>query len=162
MNYAKQPASYKPELKSLFSFLKMSAEGDLLNKLAQQKRRIARMKLVSLEDVALGVPDGNINIEEEVIARQEVKSRLQLLKNQQAVTTNEQDERILELMQAKVRATAEYARVLHIEHLPEEEQRAEVKRNKDRLRLRLKRLEEKERNSPPANHEDNGKSYEER
>jgi len=148
LNYVKQPDSYKPEGKSLFNFLKMAAEGDLKNDLARHKRRTSR--IVSLNHVALANLAGNINVEEEFITRQDVTSRLQGLKRYQAktsqsITEDEPDRRLLELMQAKVRATAEYAKVLGIEHLPLQKQREEVKRNKDRLSLRLKRWEEKSR-----------------
>jgi hypothetical protein len=137
----------------------MAAEGDLKNELARQRRRSARM--VSLDNVALGELAGNINIEEEVIAKQEVLVRLKEVKRyqskaNQSVADDEQDLRFLKLMQSEVRSTAEYALVLGIEDLPIERQREIVKRNKDRLRLRLKRLEHKQKNSRP-DEEDVGK-----
>jgi multidrug efflux pump subunit AcrA (membrane-fusion protein) len=159
MSYVQNPTIYNPDLKLFFNFLKMAAEGDLRNELARQRRRSSR--LVSLDSVALGDLAGNINIEEEVIAQQEVLVRLKEIKRyrskaNQSVADDEQDLNFLKLMQAEVRSTAEYSRVLGIEDLPIERQREIVKRNKDRLCLRLKRLEHKQKSSTP-DEEDVGK-----
>lgn len=142
LDYGEQPQKYDPSRRPLLGYLKMAAEGDLKNELAKQRRR--NHKLVSLENVALADLAGNSNVEEEVIAKQAVIARFaQMRKNQdkvnQAVAKDKLDRDLLELMTAKVRKTAEYARVLGIENLPLTEQRRTVKRHQDRLRLRLKR-----------------------
>ena len=58
------------------------------------------------------------------------------------------DQRLLELMQAKVKKTHEYALVLGISDLAPPEQRRVVKQNKDRLRVRLKRRQTKPKPEP--------------
>lgn len=58
------------------------------------------------------------------------------------------DRRLLEMMLAGVRETAQYARVLGIEEEPVEAQEATVKRHKDRLIAAAKRREES-KNAPP-------------
>ena len=50
---------------------------------------------------------------------------------------------VIELMGEGVRDTASYADVLGISHLPLDEQRAAVKREKDRLSGQLERLRER-------------------
>ncbi len=143
LNYVKNPQSYKPELRSLFGFLKMAAEGDFINLLNRQKRY--NMRVVALENVAVGDMAGNINIEEEFISREDLTLRLKAAQDLRSeIALNEQDRQLLALMQAKIRTTADYAKVLGISDEPLEIQRETVKRHKDRLRLRQKRLAQKE------------------
>lgn len=137
-SYIENPTAYNPAKLGLLAYLKMAAEQDLRNALAKQTRR--NRNLTSLDNVAVIVPDGNINIEEQIIQRERLDElRKARLRKQQIVADNEVDRQLLELLQSGVRATVEFAKVLNIEHLSVEEQRREVKRHKDRLRVYLKR-----------------------
>lgn len=137
-SYIENPNLYNPEKLGLLAYLKMAAEQDLRNALAKQSRRTRN--LTSLDNVAVVVSDGNINIEEQIIQRERLDElRKARLRDQQIVADKGVDQQLLELIQSGVRATAEFAKVLNIEHLPVEEQRREVKRHKDRLRVYLKR-----------------------
>lgn len=143
-NYVDNPQLFDPTRKTLFGYLKMSAEGDLRNALRSQKRYYSKIR--PLDDVALSTLAGNINIERDFIIKQELLEKLHTQKqlNQQIADTNSLDQQLLTLLQQKERRTSEFARVLGIENLPVEEQRAIVKNHKDRLKLRLKRSKAKE------------------
>lgn len=147
---AKNPDTYDPERgKSLESYLRMSARGDLKNLVARERRRRKHLSRVTPEDVELVPAFGKYITNDAddpawVVERdEEVRERL----GQVAVPApvreraTPEEERVLELMREKVRETSAYARVLGLTHLPLAEQRREVKRVKDRLKKRLVRAE---------------------
>lgn len=96
-----------------------------------------------------------IDVEERLEREAQIKEVL-------AGTKTELDRRLLEMILAGVRETAEYARVLGIDGKPVEVQEAEVKRYKDRLTTAAKRRGEakrsgpKRRGRPPHRHGDDG------
>jgi hypothetical protein len=138
LNYVERPTTFDPARHSLLGYLQMSASGDVKNALAKQRRHAA--KIIPLDVVALSLSDGNNNIEDQVLARLEIAERIRVWQEKQQVATDtELDRQLLALMQARVRPTHEYTRILGIEHLNLAEQRQIVKRHKDRLRVRLKR-----------------------
>jgi len=144
MDYLEHPHKYKPELRSLYGYLKMAAEGDMNNALAKQKRRDSHLKMVSLDDVAFLSLAGNVDVENEIIIQQEAYTKLAELKQKQATTNvlianNELDVQLLALMDADIGRTSEFSKVLAISHLPKDEQKRIVKQHKDRLKLRRKR-----------------------
>lgn len=144
MDYIEHPQNYNPNLRGLYGYLKMAAEGDMNNYLAKQKRRRSHAETVSLENVALLDLAGNIDIESESIARQEAQVRLLELSHKRAaenkvIAANELDRRLLALIIAGERRTSEFAKVLGITHLPKDEQKRIVKQHKDRLKLQRKR-----------------------
>ncbi len=141
--YIEKPQIYDPTGKNLHNFLKMAAEGDLLNALARQKRHFARNQ--PLDDVALSTLAGNINIESEFIFKQEFMEKLQNRQklNHKVAADNPLDQQLMLLLQRGERHTSEWARVLEIAHLPKEEQEIIVKKHKDRLKLRQKRQQAK-------------------
>ncbi|HEX2914055.1 MAG TPA: hypothetical protein VH186_24845 [Chloroflexia bacterium] len=148
-NYTNNPQSFKPELNTgnLLEYLKMSANGDVKNALARLKRE--QRQYIPPDEVELSLVAGNINIEEEIIGREEVTSRLIEFKQRlsgefELITDNELDRKLLALMELKERRTAEYARLLGIEHLSLSEQQKIVKRHKDRLNLRRKRQQQRD------------------
>lgn len=90
-----------------------------------REQRAGRKKLAA--NVALDPAAANIIQEANESQEQKVRDFL-------AQMEKPQDAEILVLMVQGVRATASYAHILEIENLPLEQQRREVKRNKDRLK----------------------------
>lgn len=140
---SKNPGSYQPTRgKSLYAYLKMSAQGDLLNLLRKEKCRLGtRVKLENLELATdagkyLGRDDDpsvRLQIHEEV-----EQAEVNVLSTVRAGLP-EAEQQVLQLMLDGERRTAYFARALRIEHLPKDEQEAAVKRVKDKLKNRLRR-----------------------
>jgi RNA polymerase sigma-70 factor (ECF subfamily) len=135
LSYIKQPTQFNPGKRSLLGFLHMAAEGDLRNALAKDKRR--RQKEISLEEVELGGPNGNYELEgensESQLRREKLRQELPRLFG------DPKDLAMVELIIAGERATETFVEVLELQHLPPDQQRREVKRHKDRLKKRLER-----------------------
>jgi DNA-directed RNA polymerase specialized sigma24 family protein len=138
----KNPASYRPEKADLEAFLRMSAQGDLRNRLRSEARhRTGRRSLESVEHSGEGGnclgrdddPSLPLQIEEEWQSRRDavpaaVRGGL-----------SEGESRVLDLMLAGERRTEVFAGALGITQLPPDEQRWLVKKVKDRLQKRLER-----------------------
>lgn len=145
MSYAKHPERFRPGKSSLFTYLVMSAYGDLLNanKTLQQRPTAIPLSLVdignaernktmtpmtgpSAHEARAGAangqgPDGA-----------EFEARLNLM-------DNDQERAVLQQMDNGERRSTVYADLLGITHLPELEQRRRVKQVKDRIKKRLER-----------------------
>lgn len=134
----KNPRSYDPQRQTLEVYLRMSAQGDLRNLLARERRhrgRSASMEVVELSSVRGkylrdDAGDPALLIEHEAEPAQEVAVPPGL---------TAAEERALALMRDGERKTVAYAAALDIAHLPMEDQRREVKRVKDRLKKRIER-----------------------
>lgn len=137
-----RPEKYDTERgMSLWRYLQMAAQGDLLNLLHREKRH--RHLPLNENDVVLTAPGGN--------ARGRSASPLQALcdaedeqlrqKRLQALRTalTEPEQRVLDLLIAGERRTSLFAAALGLDHRSAAEQKAEVKRVKDRLMKRLRR-----------------------
>jgi RNA polymerase sigma factor (sigma-70 family) len=134
MNLCKNPGSYDGK-RSLWTFLRMSAQGDLVNELNKEMRR--RRYIDSKVDVEQWSGDGKIftdgeQNEEVAKIRRDFLPRVQV-----GLTAGEL--RCLELHLAGERKTARFAEALGITHWPAAEQRAEVYRTKDKLKKRIER-----------------------
>lgn len=145
LSLMKNPAAYKPELRSLQGYLRMAATGDLRNLLKSTSRHTWRS--LSFEDVELSGEARKLVQEDsdpaDIVARREgetpsVIGLPALPEVVQAVFTQE-EQQVRQLMWRGERSTAVYAAILHIADRPVEEQRREVKRMKDRLKKRLQR-----------------------
>jgi DNA-directed RNA polymerase specialized sigma24 family protein len=143
LRFVQSPEKYRPERGELWNYLYMDVQGDLRNALAKEQRR--QKKEVPFDPVAHDRPDGNTNVEEEVMRRLDFSS-LQQGRDAQAILNqlrreipDPYDWQVVLLMFSGERHTRAFAAVLGIEHLPMVMQRAQVKKTKDRLRLRLKR-----------------------
>ncbi len=137
---AEQPAQYDPSRASLAAYLRMDAKGDALNALERAKRRTEQE--ISLQDVELLSPARNRLATDEIdpsdwLASEEDARVARAWVDEHFVGS---DREILWLMYAGERRTEVYARVLGIDGLSDLEQRREVKRRKDRINARLKRL----------------------
>jgi DNA-directed RNA polymerase specialized sigma24 family protein len=134
IEYIKCPARYDPGRGPLPHFLYLAALADLKNAL----RREAKHHRGRVEGVELRLVEGNTEEgtaldglvwAEEWAARQE---QLRMLRE----TCSPGEEAVLDLMLAGERSTAAFAEALRLAHLPAEEQVAEVKRVKDRIKRR--------------------------
>lgn len=150
--YAQQPTKYNPTKSGLLTYLTMSAYGDYLNMLARERRREKRE--IPLEYVEHRLDAGNNLIEDlliedvldTVMEREGIltpEERIRLLQQVSERFPDPQDRQILNLMLLGERKTAAYSAELGILDSDKNEQRRIVKRHKDRLSKRLKRLGEK-------------------
>ena len=147
--YAQQPTKYNPAKSGLLTYLTMSAYGDYLNMLAKEGRREKRE--VPLEYVEHLLNVGNNLIEDlliedvlnTVMEREGIltpEERIRLLQQVSERFPDPQDRQLLNLILLGERKTAAYSAVLGIQDADRNEQRRIVKRHKDRLSKRLKRL----------------------
>lgn len=137
MEYTSNPYKYDPQRASLKYYLLRSARGDLLNALRRDNTQ--RGKAISIELVEQSLSGGNISLEEHVIQKADARAAWN---DVLAVITDPLDRRMLALMLQGERATAAFVEVLGARHLSTREQKALVKRHKDRISKRLERLGE--------------------
>lgn len=131
--YLADPSHYDPAKGSLLQYLLwragMGAKTDLKK----------RTKHASLDLVALGMDAKNYTAEDHLIDRLDREGDIRTLEEFQK-GLGAQDRAFLNLWGQGVRETAGYAEVLGIVHLPVEQQRAHVKRTRERLRLAIRRF----------------------
>ncbi len=141
----KNPASFRPDRSSLDTYLRMSADGDLKNLLARERRRARHQ--VPWETVELSSRAGNELGDEEAdparmveLAETEMEQHRRWQDATQFLPNGTSIEgQVLDLLLAGERHTEAFAGVLGVGHLPLAQQRREVKRVKDRLKKRLQR-----------------------
>ena len=137
----KNPRSYKSERQTLEVYLRISALGDLRNRLRSEQRH--RERRVPLDVVELS-PDARKYLWDVVgdpalIVEKLEDVDLATIRANLQVALTEEENRVLELMTQGERRTEAYAAVLGITHRPVSEQRRVVKRVKDRIKKRLER-----------------------
>lgn len=137
MEYTSKPGKYDPQRASLVTYLTQAAKRDLINALSREKTQ--GRGATSIDSVEQWLPDRNNSFEERVADKAEAQAILEIVLSK---ITEPEERRVLMLLLHGERATAEYAKALEIEHLPEQEQKAIVKRYKDRIGKRLERLGE--------------------
>lgn len=141
LSVAERPEQYDPEKSPLATYLRMAASGDVRNKRVSLGRR-ARHEM-SDDDVELAARVRNIPMDAddavETLARRERESRLATAIRDRC---NEEEWQVLLLMMDRERHTSAFAAILGVTHLSELEQAREVKKVKDRLTKRLRRLPE--------------------
>lgn len=135
-DYTLNPDKYDPERASLGYYLFNAAQRDLINALAREKTQ--RRDAISIHSVEFFLPGGN-KFEEEIIGRVDAAALMERVMEE---ITDPLDRHMLALLLQGERTTAAYTKVLNIDHLPEHEQKAIVKRHKDRISKRLERLGE--------------------
>jgi hypothetical protein len=140
LSYFDRPQQYDPAKLHLLGYLRMSANGDLLNLLEQRKRdsrQLGLAEVVELDslDTEHGVEiQGELDLETLVLNRNSpIWQRLSEL------LPDSIDQEIVLLMMDGVRETNVYADVLSISDYPTEEQAIIVKRHKDRVKKKLQR-----------------------
>ncbi len=143
ISFSKNPRSYDGK-GSLWAFLRMSAQRDLINVLNKETRRRRRLDPNTHVEQLPG--NGKVlTDEEEAIAERDAKVdkvRRELLPIVLAGLTDG-EARCLELYLAGERKTARYAEALGITDWPWAEQKLEVKRVKDKVKNRIKRARRK-------------------
>ena len=135
MDYIKRPEQFDPTQRGLFGFLVMAAEGDLKNALAKIDRR--KEKEIQLESFEVDELGGNTRNRTD-----ELEEKIDSERMQDALDTlfdDPKDRAVVKLIMEGERATEVFAQVLELEALSEDQQRTEVKRNKDRIKKRLQR-----------------------
>lgn len=140
INYFGRPDQYDPARGSLAFYLRMSANGDLLNLLKQNRIEMSSQRLGKIVEL----DDPNAEHEVEIQAEFDLEA---WVFNQQSpvwewlprLLPDPIDQEILSLMLAGVRETEPYAEVLGLADRPRDEQAATVKRTKDRLKKKLQR-----------------------
>lgn len=147
LDYAERPTIYQPHRSPLRSFLYFAAKGDLLNLLKRERRRTSRERsLVLVEDPS---DSGNVSregqktvpsAEDAAIESQEAAGCWQLVA---PYFPDQRDHELVALVLQGERKTRPYAEVLGILQLDRVAQQREVKRHKDRIGKRLRRLGEK-------------------
>jgi hypothetical protein len=149
LNYGQRPGSFDPAKAKggLFAYLLLSARGDLKNALDKGKRRQNRESPLTLvEEWADGrntFPEEGGSPADDLLRELGLRSAEELEELVQDELPDPTDRRVLKLMQAGVRRTGVFAKVLGLEGLELKQQEKMVKRHKDRIKARLKRLGEK-------------------
>lgn len=139
LSYVKSPTKFDPSRRKLFGYLIMSAEGDLKNSLAKAKRR--SRKEIPTENVELGIVNGNEIAEEPATSDHAVSHEL-LNGIVDSLFDKPLDRELAKMMLNGERSTERFSKAMGLDHMPAKEQRAEVKRNKDRIKKRLERFSE--------------------
>jgi hypothetical protein len=132
LNYFKNPERFNPKKQTLERFLIMDAEGDLKNEWEKLQRKNKKLtKSVELEaENGNSIQDSEFNPIEAIIHKEDIELLEKKLKE---TFSNGKDVQMAHLMLSGERKSIEFAKVLEIEHLNEEGQRVEIKRQKDRI-----------------------------
>lgn len=152
------PERYDPERSGLQAYLVLDATYDAKNAARREDRR--QFSQSPIDDVELLAQKRNMYSAgpEDLLFREDAvtlpagMSRDDALAAINRAFPDERDRKALQLMGARERRTSAYARIFGIEHLDPETQRNEVKRQKDRITVKRKRLLKKivDSSTPPA------------
>jgi hypothetical protein len=140
----KTPASFKIERgMRLAAYLLMSAQGDLRNILRRERR--AQKNQIRLEDVELSAAGGKcLAVDDDpslpLAMEEDTAWAVKTVIAPAREGLSEAESRALDLILCGERKNARFAEVLGLQHLPIEGQEAAVKRVKDKLKKRIKRL----------------------
>lgn len=133
------PRQYDPTRMPLLNYLRMSARGDLKNALAREARHARRS--APLESVDFWLAAGNSDGEDDRVELPGGLSAEAFWRAADADLVRPEDRKAARMMfEDEIRETEPFARLYNLDHLPPTEQRREVKRQKDRIKIRLKRL----------------------
>lgn len=139
LGYFDKPEQFDPQKGiSLFAYLRMSANGDILNLLKKHNTDISKLNFEEFVELPLSESEYRVepdNDLEALIGRQDSPILAQLAD----LFPNVVDQEIVMLMMEGERSTHIFAEVLDILNLPVVEQRAIVKRNKDRIKKTIQR-----------------------
>jgi RNA polymerase sigma-70 factor (ECF subfamily) len=137
--YLQDPSRYDPSRASLSGWLELQAHRDLVNVEQRGQRRFDRAVLRLVTDNAESSPSAS---EQEAVDAVPVEVDLGVFARVRAEFPNEIDRRLIYMMFVEGdRSTASAAKVLGIVDLTAEQQALEVKRHKDRISRRLRRID---------------------
>jgi hypothetical protein len=132
--FLQNPSQYDPSRRSLMGYLRMAAERDLLNLFRVEKSHWPKNRVfVELADWA-----GN-EIRDEAFCLDDFPA-LTAVRN----SLSERDRSVFELMRQGERKDGVFAALLELVDRPLPEQRAEIKRTKDRILARFRRVARRE------------------
>ena len=136
--YLREPEGYDPARSNLVSWLQLQAHGDLTNDYRSPKRSFHQRRVALLRE---GVEGEDFARNLRLVKRDDYPSDVErdALDGVLAELPDDRDRRLLALLLDGDTSTESAVTVLDIGHLPVEEQRAEVKRNKDRIKAKVKR-----------------------
>jgi RNA polymerase sigma-70 factor (ECF subfamily) len=141
----KKPASFNPSRSRsrfpLFAYLQMAAKGDLLNALKSEGRHWHGRKPLNFVEQS---SDGWKHLGEEqpidsLILRESVQEVERNVLTVVRDGLNPEEVNALDLLLGGERKTSAFVKVLHLEYLPKQNQKIQVKRIKDKLKKRIKR-----------------------
>lgn len=146
LDLAQRPQKYDPARLGLESYLAMDARGDILNRL--RSPAMTRLTAVPLADVELFLAGGNDPADEveaallggDALALPEGVTPEAALARIRAAFPDRRDREALVLIEEGERKTAVFARLYGLAHLDAEAQERAVKRQKDRIKMKKKRL----------------------
>jgi hypothetical protein len=134
MSYLRTPDRYDPAQSSLLSYLRMDAHGDLLN----DHDRLHRAREAELQ-VGVEVADLQRKGATDDYPSDREPPTMTLAQIREAFP-DERDRRAVLLLIAEERSTEAFAEVWDVANLPPDERFQAVKRNKDRVKARIRRL----------------------
>lgn len=134
MSYLRAPDRYDPAQSSLLSYLRMDAHGDLLNERDRLQHAREAEHQVGVEVAEL---QRNGATDDYPSDREPPNMTLAQIRD---AFPDERDRRAVLLLIADERSTEAFAAVWDVADLPPDERFAVVKRNKDRVKARIRRL----------------------
>ena len=136
--YLREPERYDPSRSNLVSWLQMQAHGDLTNDYRSPKRSFHQRRVALLRE---GVEGEDFARNLHLVKSDDYPSDVERGALDDALTAldDDRDRRLLALLLDGDTSTETAAVVLGISHLPLDEQRNEVKKNKDRIKAKVKR-----------------------
>ena len=140
MDYLTKPNQYDPTRGNLFSFLILKAKSDLLNSLRLKKIDQVRVNLAEIVELDDDSSVYSVELMDDMDVEEWIENNLSpIWKRLSTIVPDHTDQEILKLMMNGTRETEVYAKVIGIQHLPNNEQSRIVKRNKDRLKKVIQR-----------------------
>ena len=136
--YLRDPERYDPSRSNLVSWLQMQAHGDLTNDYRSPKRSFHQRRVALMRE---GVEGEDFARKLRLVRSDDYPSDVQRDAVDQALGAldDDRDRRLLALLLDGETSTAAAADILGLSHLPVDEQQTEVKRNKDRIKAKVKR-----------------------
>jgi hypothetical protein len=142
LNYVARPLQYDPKRSRLDGYLKMAAHRDLLNAVEHDNRQPRAVSLDDVADSTLARNEQQQGVDRNTVLRDRLGfdgSHDEFMRFVDMLFADEVDRRIVRAMADGERDTATYVRLLGLEHLDKQAQARQVKRDKDRIKQRLRR-----------------------
>lgn len=140
INYFNHPAQYDPTKLHLVGYLRMAANGDLLNLLKQNKKNANDLRVGKIVELDASTAEHEVEIPDDFDLEGWVFNRQSpVWEWLPQLFPDPTDQEIILLMLEGVRETEVYANALGISSHLISEQAALVKRHKDRLKKKLQR-----------------------
>lgn len=138
-SYFRRPEQYDPDRRGLAGYLRMSAEGDFMNRF---QPAVTRAEQAGVRLVRIDADPRNREISDQGAAIAETEDAYlaaELSTWAVEIAENEEERTVLGLMLDGVRGTEPYTAALGLDALPPKEQETYVTRIKERLMKRLRR-----------------------